>query len=94
MACTHYPLLAPKIKACLPSEIRLIGQGEIVAKSLADYFVRHPEMEVLCSKNRKRRFLTTDQTETFEEHAKIFLGRELTSERVEVSLPTDGVDNK
>ncbi len=42
LACTHYPLLKDKIAAALPSNSRLIAQGEIVADSLADYLQRHP----------------------------------------------------
>ncbi|HLI93421.1 MAG TPA: glutamate racemase, partial [Puia sp.] len=29
LACTHYPLLAEKIAACLPAGARLVAQGEI-----------------------------------------------------------------
>lgn len=43
LGCTHYPLLASKIKAYLPEHIRLISQGEYVAESLNDYLFRHPE---------------------------------------------------
>ena len=45
LACTHYPLMQDKINAYLPSNIKTVSQGEIVAKSLVDYLQRHPEME-------------------------------------------------
>ena len=45
LGCTHYPLLRPKIREALPESVELISQGELVASSLADYLLRHPEME-------------------------------------------------
>jgi glutamate racemase len=47
LACTHYPLLQDKIKAYLPSNINVLAQGDIVAKSLTDYLQRHPEIEMI-----------------------------------------------
>ena len=44
LGCTHYPLLLPKIHKYIPRGIRIIAQGEYVASSLQQYFVRHPEM--------------------------------------------------
>ena len=77
LGCTHYPLLIPKIKKYLPSHIQVISQGEIVAKGLVDYLDRHPEIEVMCSKNSKLEFYTTDSTENFDKHAGVFFGREV-----------------
>ena len=74
LACTHYPLMTEKIKEYLPVDVKLISQGEIVAESLADYLVRHPEIENLCSKGGKRMFYTTDSTDDFDNHAAIFYG--------------------
>ncbi|MCU0380969.1 MAG: glutamate racemase [Chitinophagaceae bacterium] len=45
LACTHYPLLMPKILRFLPDGVSVLSQGDIVAKSLVDYLRRHPEME-------------------------------------------------
>ena len=80
LACTHYPLLTDKIKQFIGDEITLLSQGEIVAKSLADYLNRHPEMEEKCSQNQIRRFLTTDSTDDFDAHANVFWGDTVTSE--------------
>lgn len=66
LACTHYPLLINKIRQYTPQHISIISQGEIVAKSLAYYFQRHPEKEALCSQNGKRNFYTTDHTASFD----------------------------
>ncbi|RUT73215.1 glutamate racemase [Ancylomarina longa] len=73
LACTHYPLLEKEIQKHLPKGVRLISQGEIVAKSLHDYLNRHPEMETICSKNGERQFFTTEFVDSFEEKASRFL---------------------
>lgn len=73
LACTHYPLLLPKIKAFLPSDIQIVSQGDIVAKSLVDYLQRHPEMETRLTKNGTQQFYTTtDDTADFDHYAEIF----------------------
>lgn len=80
LGCTHYPLLADKIRQHVPEQVRILSQGEIVAESLKDYLHRHPEMEKSCSKNGTRRFLTTDDTANFDAHASVFFGSEVRSE--------------
>lgn len=84
LACTHYPLLLPKIREVLATDISVISQGPIVAASLQDYLQRHPEIDENCSKNGSRRFLTTDAPELFNHHATTFFGQEVTSEFIEV----------
>ena len=73
LGCTHYPLLIPKIQQFLPSGIRLIPQGGIVADSLLDYLQRHPEMDVRCTRNGLRSFYTTESPEDFDTKAGLFL---------------------
>lgn len=73
LACTHYPLLKEKIQQFLPGNINLLSQGEIVAGSLADYLVRHPEIEERCSKSGSLAFYTTDSPADFDAHATTFL---------------------
>ena len=86
LACTHYPLLKKRIEEYVPIGVKLISQGEIVAKSLVDYLQRHPEIEALCSKNRQREFYTTDSTEDFDSHATTFFGEAIISNHVELWL--------
>lgn len=82
LGCTHYPLLLTKIRAYLPSHIRIISQGEYVAGSLASYLLHHPEIENRCSKNGKRTFLSTESEEKFDESASVFLRRKVTAHRI------------
>ena len=76
LGCTHYPLLLDKIRQFTPGHIRIIAQGEYVARSLRDYLNRHPEMDARCDKGGNCRFLTTESENKFEESASIFLGRQ------------------
>lgn len=82
LGCTHYPLLTDKIRTYLPESITLFAQGEYVADSLADYLVRHPEMETRLTKNGKCRFLTTESAGKFSEAASIFLKGRVEVEQV------------
>jgi glutamate racemase len=84
LACTHYPLLKKKIEEHVPIGVKIISQGEIVAKSLADYLHRHPELETLCSKSGKRQFFTTDSTEDFDNHATLFFGEAIQSKHLDL----------
>ena len=84
LACTHYPLLMDKIKEYSPADMRILSQGEIVAKSLEDYLRRHPEIETTCSKNGSREFYTTDSTEDFDNHASIFFGKSVQSKHLDL----------
>ncbi|MGB0916847.1 MAG: glutamate racemase [Flavobacteriales bacterium] len=79
LGCTHYPLLIDKIRNHLSDKVSLISQGEIVAASLKDYLLRHPEMEQSCTKGGSREFLTTDDATTFDERASIFFGSRVSS---------------
>jgi glutamate racemase len=83
LACTHYPLLQDKIKAYLPEHINVVGQGDIVAKSLVDYLDRHPEMEQLLTKGNTHQFYTTtDDTADFDHHASLFFGEAVKSQYI------------
>jgi glutamate racemase len=82
LACTHYPLLIPKIRELVPSHIKVVDQGKIVAASLADYLMRHPEMEKKCSKNGRIKFCTTDSTSDFDQKGAIFFGKSIKSEHI------------
>jgi len=77
LGCTHYPLLADKVRSFLPTGIKLIEQGDIVGESLKDYLRRHPEMEAKCTKSGNLSFYTTEQVEKFKQTAGIFFDGDL-----------------
>ncbi len=84
LACTHYPLLFNKIKAALPPHIQVIVQGGIVAKSLQNYLMRHPEMDEKCTKNGSKSFFTTDDSKNFEQQAGLFYELPIQAMQVEI----------
>lgn len=72
LACTHYPIIENQIRRYLPSHVRMVSQGDIVAQSLSDYLERHPDMENRLSKGGEKVFYTTDDATDFENHATLF----------------------
>ena len=82
LGCTHYPLLLNKILKYVPRGVRIVPQGEYVANSLKDYLMRHPEMDMRCSKHGICHYLTTESAEKFRESAQLFLNEDIDVERV------------
>ena len=89
LACTHYPLLLPRIRELLPTGVEAIEQGPIVAASLVDYLQRHPEMAQRLNQSYKRSYYTTEEPSRFADMASHFLGQPLDPAIVShVTLPT------
>lgn len=92
LGCTHYPLLQPKIEAFLfknNSDICIISQGEIVAKSLQDYLLRHPDIARRCMPDYHRSksqvtYLTTESATKFKESASYFLSEQVEAHRIDL----------
>jgi len=82
LACTHYPLLLPKLKKVFPDYINILTQGEIVANSLVSYLERHAEIEQKLGKNIQKSFYTSGDPSAFDEHASIFFGETLQSDQM------------
>lgn len=82
LGCTHYPLIVPTIRRYLPTRIKIISQGEIVARSLQLYLKRHPGMDAKCTKNGVTRYFTTESTEKFTHSASIFLHTKIIAEHI------------
>lgn len=84
LGCTHYPLLMESIRKFTPEGIHILSQGKIVADSLADYLVRHPELEQYLTKEGSRTFYTTDNPENFDAHGTLFYREPLHSQHLEL----------
>jgi glutamate racemase len=82
LGCTHYPLIINQIKEYLPKQVQLLSQGAIVAKSLTDYLLRHPDLEKKCSKQGRIVFYTTDQPSAFDTAATLFYGQKISSKHL------------
>ena len=73
LACTHYSSLLPEIKHIMPQSTYIPEPGEIIATSLKNYLIRHPELLVSQSKNPQRQYLATDDNNSFHALGEIFL---------------------
>lgn len=82
LGCTHYPLLMQKIRRYAPEGVKILSQGDIVGASLADYLERHPEMDARCSKGGTVEFITTENAESFDGFAQLFLDCPVSSTRI------------
>ena len=92
LGCTHYPLLLPKIsqwirnngKRFAASDIQVISQGYLEAKSLADYLSRHPEYESQLSQNASCTYLTTENADRFSQSASNFLAEKIAATHIDL----------
>lgn len=84
LGCTHYPLIEEQIKSHLARSINVISQGDIVAKSLADYLLRHPEIAIKCSKNGSIKYFSTESVGKFKSLASIFLKEAIDAEHIDI----------
>jgi len=82
LGCTHYPLLLDKILKYVPTNVKVIPQGEYVANSLQQYFLRHADMEQRITQGASCRYLTTEDPAMFNESATIFLRQPVEAERI------------
>ena len=83
LGCTHYPLLAKKIEQVAGS-IQIIAQGALVAESLKDYLVRHPEYRKQLSENSTCTYLTTENADRFSQSASTFLSAPIHAQHIDL----------
>ncbi len=84
LACTHYPILRPKIEQYISRDIKLVSQGEYVAQALKDYLERHDEMASRLSRGASCHYLTTESSEKFEEFASVFTNECVKAEHIKI----------
>ena len=89
LACTHYPILYPTFERHVPSNVTILEQGPLVAKSLKDYLLRHPEIEKKLTTAATQVFLTTDISKRFDRIAHVFYGEPIHSRLVSLALKLD-----
>lgn len=93
LGCTHYPLLLPKIsqwirnngKRFAASDIQVISQGYLEAKSLADYLARHAEYREQLSTGGSCTYLTTENADRFSQSASIFLNAPIQAQHIDLN---------
>ncbi|HXP96719.1 MAG TPA: glutamate racemase [Telmatospirillum sp.] len=59
LGCTHYPLIADLFVEALPPGLEILSQPALVARSLAAYLARHPDLDDTAPTEYEMRFLTT-----------------------------------
>ena len=89
LGCTHYPLLQDKIEDFLKRtnrQISVIAQGAIVANSLQDYLLRHPDIAERAKMGGKQTitYLPTESATKFAESASIFLSEPIKAQHIEL----------
>jgi glutamate racemase len=70
LGCTHYIALKDTINNITDNSVRLIAQDEIIPEKLADYLIRHPDMEQRLSKGGTFEARATDLNESFQKNIK------------------------
>jgi glutamate racemase len=83
LACTHYPLVYNLFRQYLPAHINIVTQGNIVADSLKNYLLRHPQIDTLIDKTGTREYLTTNGSDV-STLASLFYGSDLLFEKATI----------
>jgi len=85
LGCTHYGLIEDEFRAHIPSHIRIISQGALVARKLEDYLKRHPEIETLIENKGERHFLTTEDSWRVRNLFHLFYGKKIVPKKISFS---------
>ena len=78
LGCTHYPLMQDIFQNALGVNVKVFSQADLVAESLADYLLRHPDM---LGTGTASRFLTTGNPESVSTRATKFLRHRISFEQ-------------
>jgi len=84
LGCTHYPLLINKIRQYIPTKVKILDQGAIVAASLVDYLRRHTEFDNAISLGGNVEYLTTGEADKFSAMAAVFMGAKVNARHIEL----------
>ncbi len=74
LGSTHYPLMEPVFREALGPDVKVYSQAQLVAESLEDYLIRHPDMR---GPGTESVFLTTGDPARVSDKATQFLRREM-----------------
>lgn len=82
LGCTHFPVLSDAIAAALPAHVRVINSAQVTSETVAHELVRLN----LTTHDRQSayRFLVTDQAERFARVGRLFFGRDIAPDRVQL----------
>lgn len=83
MGCTHFPIIEKLIQKEVGVGVKLINPGKLVSGVVADYLSDHKMLRNSKSKPNLK-FFVTDLTDQFTHTAKMFLGKQISIQRVEL----------
>ncbi|MDP1884002.1 MAG: glutamate racemase [Candidatus Moranbacteria bacterium] len=86
LGCTHYALIAGQIERALPKNVKVVGQGGIVAAKLSDYMDRHSEIRVRLENRFLIDFYTTSGNEDIKKLMAQFYGEDSRVSTVEYDV--------
>lgn len=66
LGCTHYALLKHMLRMHFGSTLHVMSQDEIIPRKLAQYLMRHPEIESALQRTGKRTIHLTDQRSAYQ----------------------------
>ena len=90
LGCTHFPVLAPAIRAALGPQVAIVDSAETTASALAEALAG-AGLQAAGTAPGRVRLLATDGAERFARVGSIFLGRPIAAADVEiVDLPGTG----
>jgi glutamate racemase len=75
LGCTHYPLVADLFAEALPAGVEILSQPDLVARSLADYLIRHEDLDAADFRGGTLKLLTTGDPDHVSRFATDFFGR-------------------
>ncbi len=88
LGCTHYPLIYDKISRHASeiwhNPVKIVSQGDIVARSLADYLYRHPDIDTPLSTQGMCVYLTTEAQDKFNANAQLFMQQPISAAQIEL----------
>jgi len=76
LGCTHYPFLLKQFQTVMPKKCFVPNPGVVVAQSLKNYLIKHPEYAASSGKSL-RKYFTTDDVLMFKKLGEKFLGGDM-----------------
>ncbi|HEV8601719.1 MAG TPA: glutamate racemase [Patescibacteria group bacterium] len=74
LGCTHYSLLADEIQKIAGRKIKIVDQTDFIARKLAEYLARHPEIKSKLEKKGKLDLRVTKISEPILQNSKAWFG--------------------
>lgn len=77
-------MIQDQIEHFVAGNVRVVAQGDLVAKSLGAYLIRHPEIAQQCSKEGTCHYVTTESADKFVSSASVFLDGKIQAKHIDV----------